>query len=145
MSDVTHEEKLRHLEDLHFEDHKKIFTAVDNYHRVIILEEKIKELEKDRASNAMWTRTFLPMLITSVISLFAWFTIEIGSINSELAAREVRIQKNLHMAEENGKYLDELFRKLEKDNMDIYDRFDILKDYCLDTFLSKEAYKAGDK
>ena len=123
------------LENLHYEDHQKIFKAVDSYHKVIILEEKIKELEKDRASNAMWTRTFLPMLITSVVSLFAYFTVQLGTINSELAAREVRISRNTEKLDqqqaldlEQDKAITDVYKKLEHDNLDIYDRISAISE-----------------
>ena len=111
------------------EELRKIHDEADSYHRIIVLEEKIKELEKDKASQQMWSRTFLPMLITSVVSLFAYFTLELGKINSELAAREVRISRNTMRHDEQqaldldqDRAITDVYKKLEKDNLDIYDR-----------------------
>ena len=120
---------VKELENLHYEDHQKIFQAVDSYHKVIILEEKIKELEKDKASNGLWIRTFLPLLIVSIVSLFSYFTLKLATIDSELAAREVRIARNTMQHDEQqaldldqDRAITDVYKKLEHDNLDIYDR-----------------------
>ena len=102
---------------------------------IAILREKEEKAEKARDTGNLWVRTFVPLVVTALIGLFSYFTIELGEIDSELAAREVRITKNTHRMDaqqnidiEQDQAITEVYKKLEADNLDLYDRIAALSE-----------------
>ena len=108
-------------------DYGNKITALER--EIAILKEKEEKSEKARDTGNLWIRTFVPLVITALIGLFSYFTIELGEIDSELAGREVRIARNTMQHDEQqaldldqDRAITDVYKKLEADNLDLYDR-----------------------